>query len=94
MGLNLQTARVLVFYGMLPNPARMEQILGRIRRAGSPYANVAAITLISQGTVEEGIYDVILERNAVKDVFWREESVLFEQLGEERLVQLIRGYTP
>lgn len=94
MGLNLQVARVLVFYGILPNPKRMEQVLGRIRRAGSPYANVAAITLLSEGTVEEGVYDTVLERNAVADVLWQEESVLFEQLGEERLMQLIRGYKP
>lgn len=94
MGLNLQVARVLVFYSMLPNPARMEQVLGRIRRAGSPYANVAAITLLSEGTVEEKLYDVTLERNAVKDVFWEEESVLFEQLGADRIMQLIRGWRP
>ncbi len=92
MGLNLQVARVLVFYSILPNPKRMEQILGRIRRAGSPYANVAAITLLSAGTVEEGLYDSVLERNAVADVFWEEESVLFERLGTDRLMQLIRGY--
>lgn len=94
MGLNLQVARVVVFYGFLPNPKRMEQILGRIRRAGSPYANVAAITLLAADTVEEGVYDTVLERNAIGDVFWEEESVLFEKLGPDRLMQLIRDYTP
>ncbi len=94
MGLNLAVAKVLVFYGILPNPKRMEQVLGRIRRAGSPYTNVASITLLSADTVEEGIYETVLERNAVADVFWKEESVLFERLGEDRLIQLIRGYTP
>ena len=94
MGLNLQVARVLVFYSMLPNPKRLEQILGRIRRAGSPFGSVAAITLLSEGTVEEGIYDTVIERNAVSDAFWEEESVLFEKLGTDRLIQLIRGYRP
>ena len=94
MGLNLQVARVLVFYSILPNPARMEQVLGRIRRAGSPYANVASITLLSEGTVEEALYDTVLERNAVKDAFWAEESAMFEKLGPERMIQLIRGYSP
>ena len=94
MGLNLQVARVLVFYGILPNPARMAQVLGRIRRAGSPYANVAAITLLSAGTVEEGMYDSVLERNAIADVMWEEESVLYEKLGPDRMMHLIRGYSP
>lgn len=94
MGLNLQVARVLVFYSTLSNPARMGQILGRIRRGGSPYANVAAITLLSEGTVEEGLYDDAQKHSSIADAFWGEESVLFEQLGEDRLVQLIRGYKP
>ncbi len=94
MGLNIQVARVVVFYGFLPNPKRMEQILGRIRRAGSPHANVAAITLLASDTVEEGVYETTVERGAVGDVFWEEESVLFEQLGADRLMQLIRDYHP
>ncbi len=94
MGLNLQVARVVVFYGFLPNPKRMEQILGRIRRAGSPHANVAAITLLAADTVEEGVYDTTVERGAIGDVFWEEESVLFEKLGADRLMQLIRDYHP
>jgi len=94
MGLNLQVARVLVFYSTLSNPKRMEQILGRIRRAGSPYSNVAAITLLSAGTIEEGLYNMAEERNALADALWEEESVLFEQIGAERMHQLVRDWTP
>lgn len=94
MGLNLQVARVLVFFSGLSNPKRMEQILGRIKRAGGTHANVAAITLMSADTVEEGLHETAIERSGVADVFWDEESVLFEQLGPDRLMQLIRGYSP
>lgn len=88
-GLNLQVARVVVFYGIVPNPARLEQVMGRIRRGGSEHASVYAVTLLSRDTVEEPLWDVVLERNAVKDFVWEEESVLFDRLGPEKLAELI-----
>jgi len=90
-GLNLQVARAVVFYGIVSNPSRLEQIVGRIRRLSSTHSSVYAITLLSAGTVEEGLWDAAVERNAVADHYWEEESVLFERLGADRLMQLIRG---
>lgn len=88
-GLNLQAARVVVFYGIVPNPARLEQVMGRIRRGGSPHASVYAVTLLAADSVEEPLYEKVLERNAVKDFVWEEESVLFEKLGPEELARMI-----
>jgi SNF2 family DNA or RNA helicase len=91
MGLNLQVARIMVFYGIIPNPKRLEQIMGRIQRAGSPFSSVMAFTLIAGDTVEGDLWDSVIERNAVADYFWQEESGLFEKLGNDRLLQLIQG---
>jgi SNF2 family DNA or RNA helicase len=88
-GLNLQVARAVVFYGIVPNPARLEQVMGRIRRGGSPHATVYALTLLSKNTVEEPLWEKVLRRNAVKDFIWEEESVLFEKLGPEELAEMI-----
>lgn len=90
MGLNLQVARIMVFYSMLPNPKRMEQILGRVRR-GQQHRSVIAVTLLTEGTLEPAAYEAMLELNAVADFFWQDESMLFERLGAERLMQLIRS---
>lgn len=90
-GLNLQVARVVVFFGIVSNPARLEQIMGRIRRGGSPHASVVAVTLLARGTVEEPLYEKVLQRNAVKDFVWEEESVLFERLGPREIAAMIRS---
>lgn len=90
-GLNLQVARVVVLYGIVANPARLEQIVGRIRRGSSEFSSVYAVTLITEGTVEEGLYDSALERANLADWFWEEESMLFEKLGPEKLAELIRS---
>ena len=90
MGVDLGTARVMVFYSSLPNPARMEQLLGRIRRAGNPFPKVVAVTLLSKGTVEEAVYDSLIARNAIREGFLREDSVLYESLSARDLVRFMR----
>lgn len=90
MGVDLGTARVMVFYSSLPNPARMEQLLGRIRRAGNPFPKVVAVSLLSKGTVEEAVYDALITRNAIKEGFLKEDSVLYESLSRKALLKMMR----
>lgn len=89
--LNLQVARAVVFYGIVANPKTLEQVVGRIRRAGSPYASVHAVTLLSQGTVEEALYESVIRRNALADYVWEEETAMFERLGAAQLEEMIRA---
>ena len=67
MGLNLHAAPVLVALDTLSNPARMSQLVGRIWRASSPFRFVQAIQLLTRGTVEEGILQVLAQRQGVID---------------------------
>jgi hypothetical protein len=75
----------------LLNPARMEQLAGRLRRDGSRYGTVYVHNLRCLDTQEEG-YDSLLEREqALIDHVWDEESELFEALTPLQLLQLIGG---
>jgi SNF2 family DNA or RNA helicase len=89
--LNLQVSRHMICMDTLLNPARMEQLAGRLRRDGSRYGTVYVHNLRCLDTQEEG-YDSLLEREqALIDHVWDEESELFEALTPLQLLQLIGG---
>lgn len=87
--LNLQVARHLINVDQLLNPARMQQLLGRICRDGSAHRAVYVHNLFSIGTQEEFYLDALRTEQAVADVVWGETNQLFEALSPMRLLQLI-----
>lgn len=87
--LNLQVARHLVNVDQLMNPARMQQILGRIARDGSAHREVFVHNLLCRGTQEDGYIDALRTEQALADVVWGESNHLFEALSPMQLLLLI-----
>jgi SNF2 family DNA or RNA helicase len=87
--LNLQVARHLINVDMILNPARMEQLAGRIRRDGSAFKSVYVHNLLTLGTQEQG-YMALLEREqALIDHVWDTSSELFDAISPMALLDLI-----
>ena len=63
-GLNLQFCHVVVNYDMPWNPMRLEQRIGRVDRIGQT-RTVRAINVISDGTVEHRVREVLEDKLAV-----------------------------
>ncbi|TAG53443.1 MAG: DEAD/DEAH box helicase [Cytophagales bacterium] len=64
VGLNLQTASLLINVDIPWNPAVLEQRIGRIYRLGQK-ENVQIINLISSGTIEHRMLDVLKFKNSM-----------------------------
>ncbi len=88
-GLNLQVARHLINIDQIMNPARMQQLAGRIRRDGSAYRSVYVHNLLCRDTQEEGYLDLLAREQALADHIWNEENALFDRLSPLALLQLI-----
>ena len=87
--LNLQNANILVNVDSILNPARMTQIAGRIRRAGSAHQHIWVFNLFCRDTQEDKYLDVLKRRQAVADFTWGEQSELYEALTSVELLSLI-----
>lgn len=89
--LNLQTARHLILADTIPNPARMEQIVGRIRRQGSRWSTVYVHWLLAAGTQEEALPVLIGREQGLSDAIWDEKSEIFESISPAVLMRAIAG---
>lgn len=89
--LNLQCSRHLINVDQILNPARMEQLAGRIRRDGSAFKHVYIHNLLAVSTQEERYMPLLEREQALIDFVWDESSELFEQLNPLALMQLITG---
>lgn len=89
--LNLQTARHLINVDQLMNPARMQQLVGRIRRDGSVHRAVYVHNLFTRGTQEERYLDSLRTEQALSDIVWGESNELYEALPPLQLLHLIGG---
>lgn len=89
--LNLQVARHLINMDMILNPARMEQLAGRIRRVGSAYSHVFVHNLLTVNTQEERIMPLLRREAALSSHIWGEQSQLFQSLSATELLHLISG---
>lgn len=87
--LNLQVSRHLVNIDTILNPARMEQLAGRIRRDGSAYQHVYVHNLLTIKTQEEGYLPLLEREAALASHIWDENSQLFNALPPLALLQLI-----
>ena len=89
--LNLQVARHIVCIDTIVNPARMEQLVGRIRRDGSPHDTVHVHYIWTNDTQESGYEDILATEQALIDFVWDEETEMFDRLSPLRLLELIAG---
>lgn len=89
--LNLQVARHLINMDMILNPARMEQLAGRIRRDGSAYQHVFVHNLLTVNTQEERYLPLLEREAALSSHIWDENSQLFAALNPMAMLQLISG---
>lgn len=89
--LNLQCSRHLVNVDMILNPARMEQLAGRIRRDGSAFPHVWVHNLLTEETQEERYLPLLEKEQALIDHVWDDNSELFESLSPLAMMQLITG---
>lgn len=87
--LNFQCARHLVNIDMIPNPARMEQLVGRIRRDGSAFPHVYVHNLLTVDTHEMRLLPKLEVEQALIDNVWSSKSELFQSLSPMQLMQLI-----
>jgi len=87
--LNLQVANTMVNVDIPLNPARVQQILGRMRRAGSAFEHVFLWHLFMIGTQEEDYLDVLRQRQGLIDYVNNEDAELFEALTAEQLLHMI-----
>ena len=85
---NLHCARFLVAVDSLPNPQRVEQLVGRIRRTGSEHKTVVFVMLLTNETFEEKLHKRLEKRQATVDRVFVESSDLFDALSDLELTQL------
>lgn len=89
--LNLQVSRHLVNVDTILNPARMEQLAGRIRRDGSAFQHVFVHNLLTTGTQEERYIPLLEREAALSSHIWDENSQLFQALSAQDMLKLISG---
>lgn len=87
--LNLQVARHLVNVDMLPNPARMTQLSGRVRRQGSRFRTVYVHNLLTVDTHEERMLAMLEAEAGLASAVWQEEDQLFRNLTPLQMMTLI-----
>lgn len=87
--LNLHVANIVVCVDTHLNPARMKQILGRVKRAGSKFKTVYMFTLLMSDTQEEGYEKILSQRQALNDAVFDEETGMYAKLSPMELLNLI-----
>lgn len=87
--LNLQVARHLINGDMILNPARMQQLSGRIRRDGSRFNTVYVHNLLASNTQEDGYLPMLQREQALADFIHGETNELFEALSPLAMLNLI-----
>jgi SNF2 family DNA or RNA helicase len=90
--LNLHVSNLLVFLDTIPNPARMTQLIGRIRRAGSMHERVWTFYPLVRDSQEERYMKILGSRQAIIDAVNDEDNAdLFQRLSPGELLRLISG---
>jgi SNF2 family DNA or RNA helicase len=65
--INLQTASILIFFDSPWSYGDLVQILGRFRRLGSQHQHILAIHMVSEGTIDEHVLDLLEEKKDLVD---------------------------
>lgn len=88
--LNLQVARRLINVDMIMNAKRMEQLAGRINRAGSAHRTIYIHNLLTIDTQEERYLPTLEREAALSDSLFGTQNQLFSPLSAEQLLALIQ----
>lgn len=89
VGLNLQSAAYLINLDIPWNPAVLEQRIGRIYRLGQK-KNVSVINLVSQGSIEHRMLDVLkFKKGVAAGILDGGDNNIF--LGEDRFNQFMKS---
>ena len=90
-GLNVTGANLIIHYDQLWNPGKMWQREDRLHRIGQAQV-VNVLTLITEGTVDEGMAKVLDKRREIfKDIVDGAEDVAIQRLGAGNLKKLVEG---
>lgn len=87
--INLQVSRHLVMVDMILNPARVAQIIGRVRRVGSKHKTVYIHQLFCKDTQEEFYLGKLEKEQALIDTIFEEDSDIFQSLSPLELLNMI-----
>jgi superfamily II DNA or RNA helicase len=91
-GRDLQAARWLVNYDLLWNPAHMQQRAGRVRRFTSKFDQVIICTLFTERTVEEYIFNNILEPKRQVMIDFMDDGDEGKAVTRESIRDIVRRY--
>ena len=89
--LNLQVSRRIVNVDQLINPARMNQLAGRVRRIGSVHRAVYVHNLLTVDTHEERILALLESEAALAGHIWGEQDPIYNALTP---IQLLTAISP
>ncbi len=91
VGLNLQSASVVVNFEPPWNPARLEQRIGRVHRLGQSRP-VHVIHMLTEKSIEERVWETLqLKRSLFAGVFDSPTGeVSFEKLGRKTVLQAVK----
>jgi SNF2 family DNA or RNA helicase len=91
VGLNLQTASVVVNFEPPWNPARLEQRIGRVHRLGQSRP-VHVIHMLTEKSIEERVWETLaLKKSLFAGVFDSPTGeVSFEKLGRKTVLQAVK----
>jgi SNF2 family DNA or RNA helicase len=87
--LNLQAGRHIIACDTILNPARMTQLVGRVRRQGSAYSTVYFHHLLAAGTQEDGYLKMLGDEQLLADTVWDENSDIFSTLRPSQLMAMV-----
>jgi SNF2 family DNA or RNA helicase len=90
VGLNLQAARYMLMVDIIPNPKRMEQLVGRIRRMGGD-THVIVYPIMMRKSLEESIWRKTRFESCISDGVFDERSEIFS-LTDREFIAMLQEY--
>ncbi len=92
VGIDLTTANVVIHYDRWWNAAKEDQATDRVYRIGQKQ-NVQVYKLITRGTVEERIHELILKKKKIFDNFMNHEKDIYSSFSREEIMDILT-YSP
>lgn len=90
VGIDLTSAQAVIHYDRWWNPAREEQATARVHRMGQNKV-VQVFRLITRGTLEEKIHNLIIEkRKLATSLIQEDEAGIIKQMDRKQLADLFR----
>ena len=90
VGIDLTAASVVIHYDRWWNPSKENQATDRVHRIGQKRA-VQVIKLVTKGTLEEKIDEMITKKKRIFEKFMEKDEELFKKLSKEELIELLSG---